>query len=265
MTGARDRQAALATIRAVLAADCACPAQAFLDEGVVVVEARAVAGRRHFPLPARPLLVVTMGAGVVVSCHRDRLGWARATLGACGRDAVFSPATIAQLAQAVARDQQDLLGPVLTYACSADRFRPAPSPAGVTVTLVERDGIADLYRHPGFGHALSYRTDAERPDMAAAVASDAGTIVGIAAASADAEGLWQIGVDVVASHRGGGIGRAVVSRLTETLLERGVVPYYAALVSNLRSRSLAVGLGYWPAWTDMYAKDRPLPEAQTAP
>jgi hypothetical protein len=29
-----------------------------------------------------------------------------------------------------------------------------------------------------------------------------------------------------------------------------------ARAANLRSRALATGLGYWPAWTDLYARDR---------
>ena len=55
---------------------------------------------------------------------------------------------------------------------------------------------------------------------------------------------------------GGGIGRALVGRLTAAVFDRGRVPYYSTTVANLRSRDLAIGVGYWPAWTDLYARDR---------
>ena len=68
--------------------------------------------------------------------------------------------------------------------------------------------------------------------------------------------MWQIGVDVVETARGGGIGRALVSRLTALILDSGRVPYYSTAVSNIRSRAVALSLGYWPAWTELYVRDR---------
>jgi GNAT superfamily N-acetyltransferase len=201
-------------------------------------------------------MIMSMGGGVVVSCHRERLAWARARLGSLGRDEVFAAPTVADLLGYVARDGQAWLGPDLKYACSADRFRPAANPAGVALSLVEGDAVAQLYRQPGFRNALGYRADSPRPDLAAAVATVGDAIVGIAGASADSDPLWQIGVDVLPAHRGAGVGRALVGRLTEALLARGIVPYYSTAIANLASRSLALGLGYWPAWTEMGAKDR---------
>jgi beta-phosphoglucomutase-like phosphatase (HAD superfamily) len=64
-------------------------------------------------------------------------------------------------------------------------------------------------------------------------------------------------VRYVEAARGAGIGRALVGRLTEAVLDAGRVPYYSTAVSNLRSRAVALGLGYWPAWTELYARDHP--------
>ena len=146
--------------------------------------------------------------------------------------------------------------PILRYACSRGTFRQAPVPADIEIAVVERAEIPALYRHSGFANALSYRADHPRPDMLATVARRGGAVVGIAAASADGDLLWQIGVEVVATERGRGIGRTLVGRLTEAVLDHGRVPYYSTTVANLHSRDLAIGLGYWPAWTDLYARDR---------
>jgi GNAT superfamily N-acetyltransferase len=257
MNMAASRASTLQIVRTVLAADCACQESALTEQGLTVTHAEERAGRRRFPPPGKPLYAVTMGAGVVVSTHPQRIAWLRATLGERPRDAIFSAATIGELARYVARDRQELCGPNATYVCAPDTFRSPAAPDGVTITLHEGDAVADLYRHEGFGHALAYRRNELRPDVAAAVASQAGMIVGIAAASADCDALWQIGIDVVPAARGAGIGRALVGRLTALIFDRGRIPYYATAVSNLRSASVALSLGYFPAWTDLYVKDLP--------
>ncbi len=256
MVDTGDRRAVLPAIRAVLAANCACAERDFVGEGVVVTRAEERPGRLRFPFPTMPLLAVTMGAGVVVSCHPERAAWLRANLGQHRRDAVFAAATIGQLARYIEPDGQYLAGPDLKYACSSGEFRPAAVPRGSEVTLVEGDAIAGLYRYRGFETALSYWPGGARPDVLATVATRGGEVVGIAGASADGETLWQIGVEVVAAARGGGIGRALVGRLTEGILGRGRIPYYSTAVSNIRSRAVALSLGYWPAWTELYARDR---------
>jgi len=251
-----ERWEARAAIRATLAAYCACGEADFAAEGLVVTEASERAGRLRFTMPARPLVVATLGTGVVISCHPARVAWMRKHLAGARRDAIFEAPWITRMARYVARDGQEMAGPNLRYACSRDTFRPARVPDGITVTMVDQAEVAELYRYPGFGNALSYRSDHPRPDMLATVARRDGAVGGIAAASADNDLLWQIGVDVLAAERGRGIGRALVSRLTEAVFDHGRVPYYSTGIANLRSRALAIGVGYWPAWTDLYARDR---------
>src|SRR5215217_4161069 len=64
-----SRAATREVVRSVLAADCACPASAFVADGLFVIAAEERPGRRRYPQAAKPLGVVTMGRGVVVSCH----------------------------------------------------------------------------------------------------------------------------------------------------------------------------------------------------
>ncbi len=251
-----DRQSVLATIRSVIAASYACTEGDLIAEGVVVTEARELEGRLRFTPSSNPLLLVTMGADVVVSAHSARVAWLRKNLGHLRRDEVFSATTIAKLVRYAERDGQSLSGPELKFACSRRDLRSTAVPDGVQVTIVEESGIAELYRHEGFNNALSYQGGGPRAEVMAAVATRGGTIIGIAGASQDSDYMWQIGVDVVKSERGGGVGQAVVQLLTKGILDRGKVPYYTTVASNIPSRALAGRLGYWPAWNELYARDR---------
>lgn len=252
----RTRTTVQAAIRRVLAATYACEEGNFEADGVHITLAYEVPGRMRFPLPSAPLMVGTMGQGVVVSCSQDRIAWMQTVLGKQARDPVFGAALLGELARLVAREGQQLLGPVLRYSCSRSDLRPAPTPAGLTLGLVEGAAVAALYRHGGFDHALSYRRDATRPDVLATVMRQGERVVGIAAASADHALLWQIGVEVDPDFRGRGIARALVGRLTAAIHDANAVPYYSTWVSNLRSQSVALSLGFWPAWTEVYVRDR---------
>jgi GNAT superfamily N-acetyltransferase len=250
-----SRTATVETVRAVLAADCACSEVAFLKDGLVVTVAEDRAGRRRFPRPRKPLLMVTMGRGAVVTCHPDRVEWLASLLAQRSRDEIFAASTIAALTQAIVRDGQQLHGPTAKLVCSRETLRPALPPTAVTITLLEGAAVFDLYRYAGFPHALAYRVDHPRPDVVAAVARHGGNVVGIAAASADCDRLWQIGVDVVPAARGAGIGRALVSGLTEAVFHHERIPYYSAALSNVPSLALATSIGYWPLWCELYVRD----------
>jgi hypothetical protein len=244
----------VAVARRVLAASLACDEADLLTDGVRVVLAEERPGRLRFPRGPHFLGIATMGAGAVVSCDASRLAWARRELGHLDRNRLFTAATTARIAARVAADGQMLAGPDLKHVCAAEDLRPAEPSAQVEIEVVDGLAVADLYRHDGFRHALSYLTGSPRPDMLAAVARRGDEVVGVAGASADCDELWQIGVDVVESQRGRGIGRAVVGRLTAEVLARGRVPYYSTTVSNLRSTRLALGLGYRLAWVELYAR-----------
>ena len=72
----------------------------------------------------------------------------------------------------------------------------------------------------------------------------------MAGASADSASLWQIGVDVLPGYRGKGLATALVGRLTDEVLSRGVVPYYGTWPANIASRLVARSSGYFAAWIE---------------
>ena len=76
----------------------------------------------------------------------------------------------------------------------------------------------------------------------------------LAGCSADADEMWQIGVDVLPEYRRKGIASAITSRLAVEILERGKVPFYCTAWSNMRSVRNAVKSGFIPAWAEMTVK-----------
>ncbi len=105
----------------------------------------------------------------------------------------------------------------------------------------------------GFGNSLEFEADGSTPTRAVCIAKDNGKIVGAAgAAGSSVEGLWEVGVDVLEGNRNAGLGTRLVRRLTRELLERNILPYYSASVTNLGSQMVASRCGYIPAWVDTF-------------
>jgi len=247
------RHATLDIVRRVLAADFACEEECFSRDGVFFRLTEERSGRRRFPghLGKPSLSIVTMGQGIVVTGSPDRLDWARKNLRGLGRDALFGAPVLATLQELVGRNDQVIYGPNLLHVCSPDSLTQVASPNVIEFSLIGQEGVADLYKYPGFRNALNDGVHPDRPDVLAATASRGADVVGIAGVSADSDDLWQVGVDVIAGYRGLGIGQALVYLVTEAVCSRGKVPYYATAPANLSSRNVANRVGYSPCWVEV--------------
>jgi len=249
-----DRGSALRIVRKTLAADFACEEGDFDKEGITFCLSKELEGARRFPLPERFLAVVTMGRGVVVSCSADRLRWARTNLRRFAPEALFDASAIARMEKYVARDHQTMFGPELRYICTQDTFHPYPLGGEIEANLIREVSIKQLYENNWFPHALGRQHDPQRPRLLACSAEHDGVIVGLAAASADSDSMWQVGIDVLPDYRNRGIGKALVSQLTEALFDLEKLPYYLTTgMVNISSRRIAVSLGYRPAWVELYS------------
>lgn len=76
----------------------------------------------------------------------------------------------------------------------------------------------------------------------------------MAGASADCDTMWQIGIDVLPEYRRQGVASALTSQLALEILSRGMVPFYCAAWSNLKSVRNAIKSGFRPAWVEMTVK-----------
>ena len=124
-------------------------------------------------------------------------------------------------------------------------------PCDYELRILEKGQFDDLYV-PEWPNALC--SDRKHLDMLAAGAYDNGKLIGLAGCSADADQMWQIGVDVLPEYRRKGIASALTSKLAIEILSRGKVPFYCTAWSNIRSVRNAVKSGLIPAWAEMTVK-----------
>ncbi|UCD21817.1 MAG: GNAT family N-acetyltransferase [Chloroflexota bacterium] len=251
-----NRESALKLVRQILAADFACDESDFDKEGIAFSVAKELEGARRFPLPEKFLAVVTMGRGVVVSCSADRLHWARTNLKGRSPEALFYALAIARMEKYVGRDRQTMFGPELKYICTQDSLQLYRLDGDIAVNLVQEERIKRLYENNLFPNALGRHYDPQRPRLLGCSARHDGVTVGLAAASADSDSMWQVGIDILPGYRDRGIGKALVSQLTEALFKMEKLPYYSTGISNVASRRTAIAVGYRPAWVEIFSKER---------
>lgn len=144
----------------------------------------------------------------------------------------------------------------LTVCFMAEYFLPDMKrltnlPCDYELRVLEKTDFEDLYQ-PEWSNALC--GDRKQLDVLAVGAYDGNKLIGLAGCSADADEMWQIGVDVLPGYRRKGIASSLTSRLATEILARGKVPFYCCAWSNLRSVRNAVKSGLYPAWTEMTVK-----------
>lgn len=118
--------------------------------------------------------------------------------------------------------------------------------------LLKQADFAKLYL-PQWSNALCEVR--KELDVLGIGAYDHGTLVGLAACSADCEEMYQIGIDVLPDYRRQGIAAALTSHLALEILEQNKVPFYCAAWSNLKSVRNAIKCGFRPSWVELTARE----------
>ena len=135
------------------------------------------------------------------------------------------------------------------YLPDLDKLTELPCP--YETRLLEKVDFEELYV-PEWSNALC--SDRKQLDVLGVGAYEGGKLIGLAGCSADADDMWQIGVDVLPEYRKNGIASALTSRLAIKIAERGKVPFYCSAWSNIRSVRNAIRSGFFPAWVEMTVK-----------
>lgn len=126
-----------------------------------------------------------------------------------------------------------------------------PLSCGYETRLLGPEDFAELYV-PNWSNALCEKR--RHLDKLAVGAFDRGELIGLAGCSEDCGSMWQIGVDVLKSHRRQGVAACLTSLLALEVLKRGKVPFYCCAWSNILSARNAIASGFRPAWVQVTAK-----------
>ena len=124
-------------------------------------------------------------------------------------------------------------------------------PCEYEIRVLEKGSFDDLYVQE-WSNALC--ADRKHLDVLGVGAYDGDKLVGLAGCSADADKMWQIGVDVLPEYRRKVIASALTSKLALEILDRDMIPFYCTAWSNIRSVRNAFKSGFIPAWAEMSVK-----------
>ncbi|MCR5367540.1 Acetyltransferase (GNAT) family protein [Eubacterium ruminantium] len=124
-------------------------------------------------------------------------------------------------------------------------------PSDLEFKVLEQKDFSGLYL-PEWSNALCEAR--KELDVLGVGAYKDGELIGFAACSADADEMWQIGIDVLPAYRRKGIASATTGRLIKEILKRDKVPFYCTAWSNIRSVGNAIKCGFIPTWVEMTIK-----------
>ncbi len=231
------------------AEDIGCKAEDFLKSGNVIVPFRL--GEKARKYLKEPIMAnfVSYGSNVVAAVTEDVQEPVTEYVGKYEFYHLFETPNMHWLSDRLAGSGYKICFMAEYFLPDTDRLRPLPCEYGMRI-LGQQD-FENLYL-PEWGNALC--RDRKQLDILGVGAYEGGKLVGLAGCSADCEGMWQIGVDVLPEYRKKGIASALTGRLAAEILERGKVPFYCSAWSNVRSARNAVKSGFVPAWVEMTIK-----------
>ena len=231
------------------AEDIGCKAEDFLSERSLVVPFKLGSkAKKYYQLPIGGCFL-SYGSNVVAAASEGLLDLVKEYVGRFAFYHCFETPNMHWLNRRL-----EPLGQTVCFMAEyylPDLSRLAKLPCQYELRLLERADFEELYV-PEWSNALC--RDRKELDVLGVGAYDGGKLIGLAGCSADAEEMWQIGVDVLPEYRKKGIASAITSRLGLEILARDKVPFYCSAWSNIRSARNAIKSGFLPAWAEMTVK-----------
>ena len=231
------------------AKDMSCGAGNFLsDKNIVVPFNLGPKAKRYYRLPIGGNFV-SYGNNVVAAATEELLPIVREYVGRFDFYHCFETPNLRWLNRRLEPLGQTVCFMAEYYLPDLDRLGELPCPYELRV--LEKSDFEELYV-PQWSNALC--RDRKELDVLGVGAYDGGKLIGLAGCSADADEMWQIGVDVLPDYRKQGVGSALTSRLAVQIFARDMVPFYCSAWSNIRSVRNAIRSGFLPAWAEMTIK-----------
>ena len=231
------------------AEDLNCNPTDFLQAEPVLVPSRANPGaRKYLQLPLSCHLV-SYGNNVVAAASDSCRELVSAYIRRFPAEHCFETPNLHVLNDFLAGEGQRVCFMAEYFLPDLDCLEPLDCP--YPVKLLHQQDFGPLYL-PAWGNALC--KERRELDVLGVAAYDGEQLIGLAGCSADCSRMWQIGIDVLPAYRRQGIAAALTSRLALEILARGMVPFYCAAWSNVKSARNVIKSGFRPAWVEMSAK-----------
>ena len=227
---------------------CADTADFEKSENVIVQSKENEDARRYLNLPFS-CQIVSYGNNAVASVLPEFREITEKYINSYPVEHLFETPNLHVLNEALMEKGQKICFMAEYFLPDVNALRPLDCPFELRI-LTQAD-FADLYR-PEWSNALCEKR--KHLDVLGVGAYDGDKLVGLAGCSADCDGMWQIGIDVLPEYRRQGIASCLTSRLAIEILNRGRVPFYCAAWCNMRSVRNAIKSGFRPAWVEMTAK-----------
>ena len=211
--------------------------------------------RRRFDIADPTFQASTTGEGGVIAASPEWMDAVGTAYGDADRDAMFEPGRMAVVAELAKKHDAIMFGPFLRFVAVPDRIA-VPDPASGYDLRVHDPSFISQVEIDDWPHTFRRRRSQIRPLKGIAIIVKNGTHVGAASLTADAERLWQIGIDVAEEHRGQGLAAAMTAALAAEALANEAVPYYGTTASNIPSMRSALSAGLRPGWVDAFTLHR---------
>ncbi len=235
-----------------LALEFGCAPEDFSGEEIMITVPVLPEKRRRFSQKPFFLQMATFGAGAVISADARLHPWLREWTKGKRGIWLFEQHNYYEL-------ERELRKFGYRMAQTHHMFAPKPELTGIKTDLrirwLEQGDIQPFYGREEFPNAICSRFHPERPDVLAVIALDGEEIMGMAGCSADTPELWQIGVDVLPTYRGRGVGKTLAALLRDEAFRRGALPYYGTSLSNIPSWRVALACGFLPSWVEAEARE----------
>ena len=231
------------------AIDLGCAPEDFLkSENVTVLSTAHPNARRYLKLPFSCNLV-SYGNNIVASVSEPYREMVRKYIDVFPTEHCFETPNLHVLNRSLEQHGEKIC--FMAEYFLPDIGRLTALPCSYKLRVLGQKDFAELYL-PQWSNALCEKR--KHLDVIGVGAYDNGRLIGLAGASADCDTMWQIGIDVLPEYRRQGIASALTSRIALEILEKGIVPFYCAAWSNIRSVRNAIKSGFRPAWVEMTAK-----------
>lgn len=238
----------LKKLKEQLSIEYSCSPDDFEKPCSLVTEASNKNGRRKYSAGAPFLQMVTLGSNTVISADISMHDWLKEYVKGSEGHSLFEHEHLREINRELTKYGKRLRG--THHMFLPDGEYTEPEELGLYIRWYEQDELCQFYGSTEWKNALCSRFIPERPDMLAVTALNGDEILAMAGCSADTEDMWQLGVDVIESCRGKGLGAWLVTLLKNEVIKRGKIPFYGTSLSNLHSWNTALKSGFFPAWVE---------------